>query len=277
MLLMSIGYTSRLYRNRDSGAAKVLTQSQTSAVAQTETTGCSKIMWRSLCKDYGNFIIEGLCGLKQDDLDCLSDLCNKKNVPKCCDTITDLTNAIKGQSPNTLRIAADKFNRLAAITNGAVAAVNASQTHGKKPGGKKYVPKPKVIAPKPVDKKKMPGPKPWAAELGWDLDAGGKFHYSSGGKKADLSVVPDGCHAYAHVDLCFSPRQGDAWVLGSTRNKKLEELQCIGYLCRALSNAKCCSSMEGIKAAINGKNWYDLAEYEEHFDRLLRATGEYLD
>jgi len=268
VLLMSVGYTSRISRSRDQATAKALTNTQ------TETAGCSKIMARNLCKDYRNYVIEGLSDMLQADLTCISDLCNTKNVDKCCKTIKDLTNALTGQSPDTLHIEKDSFNRLTALTGGQVASVEV--THANSAKGKVYVEKKVAPPPKAQVESKMPGPKPWASKLGWDLDASGKFHYSSGGQKADPSVVPEGCHEYAHVDFCFSPKQGDSWVLGKARNMEQNELQCVGYLCNHFNNEKCCGSLLGIKAAINGKNWYDLAEREENFDRLLRATGEYL-
>lgn len=240
-------------------------------------TGCSKIMWRTLCKDYGQFIIEQLAGYRQSDLNCISTLCSDKKVSQCCNTVSDLTNALKGQSPDTLRIDSDQFNNMAAITNGAVGSVDAGAVSSNKPKPKPWKPKPNQPAvEKPKVVTKEVGDKPWAAELGWNKDANGHFHYSSGGKKADPDFVPEGCHTYAHVDLCFSGRQGDSWVLRKARNMKLNELQCVGYLCNHESNEKCCGTLLAVKNVINGKNWHELAEYEETFDKMMRATGEYL-
>merc|ERR1719159_1911543 len=204
--------------------------------------------------------------MKQEDLTCISTLCSAKGVSQCCDTIKKLTVTIKGQTPDTLHIDPDAFNRLAALTGGEVSAVNATDVAKNKPKGTKYVAKKQAAPKKVVIEEKMPDPKPWAAELGWDLDASGKFHYSPGGKKGDPDFVPEGCHEYSHVDLCFSPKQGDAWVLRKTRNMELHQLQCIGYLCNHFDNEKCCGSILAIKSTINGHNWYHLAETEDNFD-----------
>lgn len=280
VLLISVGYTARMFRATASGSSKVLTQAQIET--GTDAGRCSKIMWRSLCKDYGKYIVEQMGGLKQADLTCISTLCSDMGTDQCCTTIEALTNTMTGQTPGSLYIDAEKFNRLAALTGGKVAAVDPNDVEATKIHTyNKYAPKKKPTGPAPVvASPKVPQtkvePKPWAAELGWDLDVNGHFNYSPGGKKADLEIVPKGCHSYAHVDLCFSPNS-DSWVLGKTRNMKQENLQCIGYLCGNAIQEKCCGSLLAIKAAINGKNWMDLAEYEEHFDRLLRATGEYLE
>jgi len=270
VLLMSSGHAARIAATRKTNSAA--TESLTEGKTQTSAGSCGKIMARSLCKDYRNYIIEGLQDMQQEDLDCLSSLCTKNQVEKCCKTITDLKNTMAGQDPKALHISAESFNRLATLASlETVEVVEKTKTEAWKP-------KKPVEAPKKVEEEsKMPEPKPWAAKLGWDLDANGKFHYSSGGEKPADDVVPTGCHEYAHVDYCFSPKAGDAWVLGKTRNMKQEELQCVGYLCKAYNNEKCCGTLLGIKAAINGKNWMDLAEFEEHFDRLLLATGEYLN
>jgi hypothetical protein len=278
ILLIAPGSASRIRHDvrQDISAADDATE-----VIQSNTSGCSKIMWRSLCKEYGNYILEGLSGMVQDDLDCIATLCSKHKKQQCCGTITTLTNVMKGQSPDTLHIKPDAFNRLAALTDGAIAAVDASDVHKNKPKGKKYVPPPKkkIQQVEEVEQKPDAEKWAWASEYGWDLDASGKFHYSSGGKKADASVVPDGCHEYFAVDHCFSPKQGDAWVLGKARNMKLNELQCIGYLCAHMPSditKMCCGTLLGLKTAINGHNWYDKAEYEESWEKFIRATGEYL-
>lgn len=276
VLLVSLSYTSRIARS--SAATKALTQSETN----TSATGCSKIMYRSLCKECPNYEIECLSGLSESDLSCISELCTKykgSNVgTQCCGKITRLEKAMKGQTPDTLHISTDKFNKLANLAGGSVAPAQGSSKS--KPKAEKWKPKPKVPTPEPKEvTSNMPKAKPWAAKLGWDLTPNGKFHYTAnkpGAEKAHLSHVPTGCHDYAHVEHCFHPKH-DSWTLGQTRNKKLEELQCIGYLCRANKNDKCCGTLMGILSAINDKNWMDLAEYEDHFDRLLRATGEYLE
>jgi len=268
VLLVSSGHAARIAATRkiSSDATKSLTESET----QTSAGGCSKIMARNLCKDYRNFIIEGLQDMQQEDLACISSLCTKyKN--KCCKTITDLKNTMAGQTPKALKIDTASFNRLSALTGGeTVEEVAKTKTEAWKA-------KP-TDAPKKVEvETKMPEPKPWAAKLGWDLDANGKFHYSSGGEKLADDVVPTGCHEYAHVDYCFSSKAGDAWVLGKTRNMDEAQLQCVGYLCKVYNNEKCCGTLLGIKAAINGKNWMDLAEFEANFDKMMLATGEYLE
>jgi hypothetical protein len=174
-------------------------------------------------------------------------------------------------------------NKLAALASSQgdeIATVDAAEAHANKKPKTKYVPKPKKpteTVEAPEERKPDPSKYGWTAELGWELDANGKFNYSPGGSaKADPETVPDGCHEYAHVDLCFNPSQGDAWVLRKTRNMQLSELQCVGYLCNHYKNEKCCTAIQSVKAVIDGKNWYDLAEYEDNFGKMMKATGQYL-
>lgn len=237
-------------------------------------------MWRSLCKDYDpGYIIEQLAGFQKSDLTCIHKLCHEKSVDKCCKTITDLTNAMQGQTPGTLRIDADAFNNMAAITDGSVGEVDENAVEPKpKPGPKPWEkPKPnKPVVEKPTGRTKEVGDKPWAAKLGWNKDGNGHFHYSSGGEKADPNFVPPGCHAYAGIDLCFPTNHGTTDILKRAKNEDLDELRCVGYLCNHYSNEKCCGTLTALKSVINGKNWHELGEYEDKFDDYLRATGEYL-
>eukprot|EP00746_Dinoflagellata_sp_MGD_P167654 gnl/MRDRNA2_/MRDRNA2_98470_c0_seq1.p1 gnl/MRDRNA2_/MRDRNA2_98470_c0~~gnl/MRDRNA2_/MRDRNA2_98470_c0_seq1.p1 ORF type:complete len:316 (+),score=67.33 gnl/MRDRNA2_/MRDRNA2_98470_c0_seq1:79-948(+) len=271
VLLISVGYTSRIYRAGGSGTASALTQA--------ETSGCTPIMKRTLCKEYTEaFLLDGIKGFSQADINCIKKLANDKGIEMCKRTIRQITEALMGQTPDRLAMDPVVFNRLAALT-GVVETVDPETVHSNKPKPIKYVPKPKPKTDGPApEEDKQPDKSKYAylEEYGWSLDDNGKFNYHSGGKTMAADYVPDGCHEYAAVDLCFTPNQGDRIVLRKVRNMQLSEVECIGYLCRTVNKDKCCKTLESVKVAIDGKNWMDVAEYEDNFEKLLKATGEYL-
>jgi len=204
---------------------------------------CPKVMAAGVCRGSSTkqYVLERLAGFQPSDLACIQPWCDGGKAD-CCTALKTLASVMKGESPKTLNMDQEKFDKLAMVIAG---------------GGGGAAP-----APAPA-KPATPAPTTAKAPV--------KPHVPAAGGLPPVDEAKCMKKKIKAITVCKDPAQ-TKYLIESLKGYANDDILCIPIWAKS-GKATCQKTIDGVREKITGENAVTLYITDEEYAKMLAITA----